>query len=388
MSKVASRKMLARRLRERSSEIAQATLARAHAVSDPVEVKDPEYALGLKEAVGIAVDYGVDEIESTGGAQAPIPDRLLSQARAAARNNVGLDTVLRRYFAGYTLLADFLIEEARQCGSIQPEELQAALRANGALIDRVVVSISAEYAREAEGRLPNAERRRAELVRMLLAAESVDPAELHYELEAWHLALIASGPGAEKAVRDLVSATDCNLLLTPADEGAVWAWLGARKRLSAGEILRLAECALSEDITLALGEPGRGIDGWRLTHRQAKAAMLVADRGRERRVRYADVALLASALRDDVLARSLRDFYLAPLERSRDGGMALRETLTAYFSAGRNVSATAAALGVSRQTVSGRLRAVEEHVDRLLDTCVAELETSLRLDSLSNRQAR
>lgn len=387
VSSVPSRKTLAHRLRERSTEIAQAALVRAHSVSDPVEVRDPAYALGLKEAVGVAVDYWVEGIESAAGARRPIPDRLLAQARAAARNDVGLDTVLRRYLAGNTLLVDFLIEEAKRCGSLLPGELQSALRDNGALIDRVVCSVAAEYTTEAGGRLPNAERRRAELIRMLLAAESVDPDELRYELETWHLGLIASGPGAEKALRGLASALDCNLLLAAGDEGAIWAWLGARKGLSAREILRLAERSISEDVRLALGEPGRGIDGWRLTHCQAKAAMLVADRGPDRWVRYADVALLASALRDDVLARSLHDFYLAPLEGGRDGGVTLRETLTAYFAAGRNISATAAALGVSRQTVSGRLHVVEEHVGRLLDTCGAELETSLRLDSLSNRQA-
>jgi hypothetical protein len=55
-----------------------------------------------------------------------------------------------------------------------------------------------------------------------------------------------------------------------------------------------------------MGEPARGIDGWRLSHRQAKAALPTALRAPEAFVRYGDVALLAATLADDLLATSLR----------------------------------------------------------------------------------
>jgi hypothetical protein len=41
---------------------------------------------------------------------------LLVQARLAARSDVSLDIVLRRYFAGYSLLGDFLVGEADRLG--------------------------------------------------------------------------------------------------------------------------------------------------------------------------------------------------------------------------------------------------------------------------------
>src|SRR5665213_761206 len=71
----------------------------------------------------------------------------------------------------------------------------------------------------------------------------------------------------------------------------------------------LADNGGQKDAAFAVGEPGAGVDGWRLTHRQAQAALLVALRrpGGPRLTRYVDVALLASALRDDVLTSSLRD---------------------------------------------------------------------------------
>jgi hypothetical protein len=105
-----------------------------------------------------------------------------------------------------------------------------------------------------------------------------------------------------------------------------------------------------------------------------------ADRGSRKQpiLCYADVALLASILRDDLVATSLHKLYLEPLERARDGGKVARETLRAYFAAERNISSTAAALGVDRRTVRNRIRAIEELLGRPLKGSVAELEIALR----------
>jgi DNA-binding PucR family transcriptional regulator len=131
---------------------------------------------------------------------------------------------------------------------------------------------------------------------------------------------------------------------------------------------------------VTVGEPGEGLAGWRFSHRQAKAALPIAERGGEAIVRYAEVALLASVSRDDLLAGSLRQLYLEPLEAARDRGKAARDTLRAYFAAERNVSSTAAALGVDRGTVTNRLRAVEDLIGRPLKEVATELETALRLE--------
>jgi hypothetical protein len=357
-------------------------LARVHAVADPSEVEDPEYTVGLREAVKAAIDYGIAGIESEGLEHTPIPDRLLTQARAAARNGVSLDTVLRRYSAGYALLDEHLIHVATE-GMLSGEELTASLRSLSAVFHRLLAAISEEYAREGECRPRSAASRRADQVEKLLAGESVDPSELNYRLDIWHLAAIVLGPGAAGAMRDLAAALDRNLLLVNPEGEVAWAWLGGRSRLSPREVLRLAGRVLPPEVSLALGEPGEGVEGWRLAHRQAKAAIAIARRGPERLVRYADVALLASALRDDVLANSLREIYLAPLEEGRDEGTALRRTLEAYFNAGRNTSSAAAALGVSRKTVNVRLRSAGEKIGQPVDRCAAEMEIALKLRALA-----
>jgi DNA-binding PucR family transcriptional regulator len=215
-----------------------------------------------------------------------------------------------------------------------------------------------------------------------LAGQLFEANELEYDLNAWHIGAVANGPGAAALIRVLAARLDRRLLLVDAGGGTTWAWLGGRRKITSVEVERQAPLPWPAEVSLAVAEPEQGIAGWRLTHRQAQAASPVSLRPLPRLVRYADVALLATALHDEVLAGALRRLYLEPLALGRDGGEALRQTLRAYLAAGWNVSCAAAAIGVSRQTVNSRLRIIEERIGRSLNTCTAELDTALRLDDL------
>ena len=353
------------------------------AVSAMPRAAGPEYAEGLRAAVAAAVGYGIEAIEQGERAAPPPPEALLSQARLAARSGVGLDTVLRRYFAGHTLLEDFMVEEAERLESFGPAELKRLLRTQAALIDRLLTAVSTAYAEEAERRRHGTGYRRAQLVERLLAGEPLDTSELGYELEAHHIGLVASGPEAERSLGSLARSLDARLLSVTREGELRWAWLGRREPLEIEDVRRVAEASWPPHLALALGEPAAGLPGWRLSHRQALAAHPIALRGPEALVRYADVALLAAILRDDLLATSLRKLYLEPLEAERDGGAALRKTLRAYFAAERNVSSAAATLAIDRHTVANRLRVAAKHIGRPLDACAGDLQVALRLGQVA-----
>ncbi len=372
------RRTLATRLEARRSEIEDATLTRVYAVSGPARGVGPEYADGLRMAVSAAVDFGLGAIAQGDGSATEIPAQLLVQARLAARNGVGLGTVLRRYSAGYTLLGQFLAEEAEREG-VAHGGLAHLLEVQALLFDRVVEAVTEEYGRE-RVRPASVERRRAELVRDLLDGAFVDTSAFAYDFDVYHLAVIARGARARDAIDDLGRLLGCRCLSVAPGEGAVWAWLGRVDPLPVSRLDRDAP-ALMERTCVSIGEVGHGIGGWRRTHQQASAAFLVAARRPDRLVRYRDVALLASIVQDDLLAGSLRELYLDPLH-GRDGGDALIHTLHAYFAAGRNSASAAAALEVSRQTVNYRLRIVEELVGRPLAACMAAVEAALELDEL------
>jgi hypothetical protein len=361
-------------------EIQAAIATRVYAISDPHEVADPSYLEGLNAALAAAIDHRLTLLE-VGERRAPaVPPILIAQARLDARDGVSLDTVLRRYFAGNTLFGDFLVEEAERA-EVSSSDLRRLLGAQATLGDRLLAAVSAEHAREAKNRPSGAAERRRACVKSLLAGELVDDSELGYDLDAHHLALMAKGEGAPEAMRVLAGRLDRRLLAVRREEGDVWAcWLGGRRPLASEQALRaLGEISLDR-VLVTVGEPSEGLSGWRLSHRQAKAALPIAVRRGQPVLHYADVALLAAILRDDLVATSLHQLYLEPLERARDDGKVRRETLRAYFAAERNVSSTAAALGVDRRTVTNRIRAIEELFGRPLRDFATELETALLLD--------
>ena len=366
----------------RREEIEAALAARVFAISTPAETADPTYIEGLRKALPAALDYALATLRQ-GERRAPaIPTALTAQARMAARNGVELDVVLRRYVAGYAIFNEFVIEEAERGGLRQDEALQEALRGYAAVFDRLIAAVSEEHARGAAEHRCSAEERRAERVKQLLAGEPIDTSDLGYELAAHHLALVARGPGAAAAIKGLAAALAKPLLLLRPEQGIAWGWLACSGGLDNARLGDLTDTPPPPATTLALGELAEGLEGWRLSHRQARAAHSVAACTPERTARYREVALLASIMRDELLCDSLRRIYLEPLNCHGEGEHALGEALEAYFSCDRNVSSAAAALRLDRRTLTRRLRTVERLLGRQLGHVAMELEAALRLRQL------
>ena len=368
------------RLEKQRDQIEQALLARVYGVADPTGVTDLSYVRGFRAAASAALDFALSTLEKPDDRAPLVPPILLHQARLAARNGVGLDIVLRRYTAGHAVLVDLVFERAQAEETLTPDELRRLLALSSSTLDHLLASISEEYGRELQShRAVSTDRRRVGQVERLLAGEPIDTAEIEYEFEGNHVALIGHGLGASEAIRALPSALDCRLLHVSPDIATVWAWLGTRRRLDPSDVVK-ALGSTKGKTAVALGELGGGVVGWRRSHRQAEAARVVLRLTEEGPVRYADVALSASMLQDDLLQTSLQELYLAPLDEERDGGATLRATLRAYFEARRNISSAAAALGVDRRTVTNRLRVIESKLPKPLGAVLPDIEAALRVE--------
>jgi PucR C-terminal helix-turn-helix domain/GGDEF-like domain len=399
--------VVVRRLRARQGEIEDAIFAGVRVAVPEAAAGDvdSEYVNGLRTAVAAAVEFGLAGIERGEERAGEIPAEAVAQARLAARSGVSLEAVLRRYIVGHALLWDYVMEEAdRVQRAGQASGLREMSRAQAALLDQLVIGVTREHVAELQRAGRSREHRLLERVRMLLAGERQDvggvapggvDAELGYDIGGWHLGVIARGRECEPALRGVAQVLDRRLLCVAPGEGVAWAWLGGQHALSVAELER-AVCEGERNgggflrgeqdrgVALAVGEPAQGLEGWRVTHRQAQDAMAVAARRPRALTRYADVALLASALKDETLARTLIEVYVAPLVDTRGGDEVLLRSLRAYLAAERSVSSTAAALGVARRTVESRLRAIEERLGRALHPCPAELEVALLLDELGS----
>jgi biotin operon repressor len=377
-------RVLYARLLERRPQIEESIFARVRAIEDSTGASGRRYTAGLQPTISAGLDYGLASIElARDGTTPEVPAQLLVQARVAARSGVSMDTVLRRYCGANTLFFDVLIEEAER-GGLSQGELKRFYRTWSSSFEHLLAAVSDEYGREqARANFDGSDRRRVKLVERLLAGELLDTSELSYSFDCWHLSLLASGAGAESAIRDFAADIDRALLLIHRDPETLWAWLGSRRPFDVPRCReQFAALELPPTASIALGEPAEGLAGWRLSHRQAAATLQVALRSSEPVLWYSQMPLLASTLQDDLLAASLDQLYLAPLRTERDGGEAAKQTLRAYFAASGNASSAAAALGVSRHTVRSRITSIEDKIGRPIDSVSAEIETALSLDEI------
>lgn len=380
------RAQLVKHLRERLSEIADAIANRVQeAVPDSVGDHDPAYQTGILAAVVAMLDYSLAAIEYGQGWSKPIPPEALAQARRAAWAGVSLGTVLRRYVAAHGELGEFVMQEAQRCDlSNDGPALHHIRRTQEGLLEQITAAIEREYNQEFERIAHSPEQRHAEVVQKLLSAEPTDPAvvaELGYDIHSsWHVGLIVTGAEAGELIRTLEEHYARKLLAVPAN-GNVSAWLSTESTPKLADIKRLLSVARAGP-ALAVGEPGRGIDGWRLTHQQAQDALRVALLRPERFSRYEDDALLSAVLLNDTLARSLEHKYLRPLSSQRDGGTTLRHTLRVYIAVECNATSAAQELRVGRRAVKDRVCTAERLIGCCLRECLAEMHAALCFDDL------
>lgn len=374
-----SRERLVAGVRDRREEILATIIARAHAIDTAGVDADHEYREGLRQAVETAIDHTIQASEPAADRANPVPAPIIAQARLAARRRVPLEVMLRRYLAGHSALSDVVAEEAER-KKVKPAVLRQVLRSQAARTDSVLALITEEYVRETNASHPKtSDQRSVERVRELLDGGLGDPAALAYKFDRWHIALVACGPERRKAVDALLARSGGSRLVVPVDDDTVWAWIGSDEDPTAVRF----ELPARYKVNLAVGAPGRNLEGWRLTHQQAQAALPVARRSNDMLLHYSDVALIACVMQDELTVTSLRQLLMEPLRRQRDGGRSYRETLRTFFATEQNITSTAAALGVNRNTVTNRLRGVEERVGRSLAACSAELAVALRLEELS-----
>jgi PucR C-terminal helix-turn-helix domain len=372
------RSLIVAGLRRHRADIEQAICARITASVPHPASHEPDYAVGLQDAITSIVDYSLAAIEKNSEWRESIPRAAAAQARRAAQVGVSLSTIQRRYFVGYRELREFVTKEIQRIGLLNNGEVVQDLhRTLEALLEHVAGAIEQEYNLEQEAISGS---KRSEIVHRLLSAEPVEPAEvveLDYEIDGyWHLALIASGACIEDTVRNFQKRYGCDSLCVSLDN-LVCAWLGMREPplIVEGE-------HLPADMPLGVGEPGSGFDGWCLTHQQARQALIVALSRPEKVAWYAKTKLLATTLQNETLRRSLTQKYLVPLRTQSDKGTKLRHTLRAYIDSDCNATSAAHGLRIGRHTVEYRIHAAEQLFGCVLRTCLPELDVALQLEEL------
>jgi diguanylate cyclase with GGDEF domain/PucR-like helix-turn-helix protein len=371
---------LCTRLRQRQREIERAVLDRVVEIEIPSDEVDAEYVAGMLEATAEAVDYALCGIEAGSVPARAIPMAASSQARRDARSGIPLDTILRRCHAGDRVLYEVIVREAHNLPS---DALQEILRDHDPVVDHLAAEIAAEYTVEMERISRSPAQRLGEQIKKLLTGPIGREVEIDYALQGWHLGMIARGSRSDGVIQEVGNALGRLVLCVPAGEpDTFWAWLGGPRPLMLEDLMAVLDKELPSEMSVALGEARQGLDGWRLTHREAQIALRVALYRPQLVTKCRDVLLLAAITHDRHVAAALIATYLRPLEGRGEQGHVLRRTLRAYFKSGQNAASAAAALKVARNTVERHLRTVELRIDQNLHLCGPQIQVALLAEEL------
>lgn len=374
-----ARRALASDLQSRQQEIElELLLAIPDELRDPLEGADADFASAQERAISAALDYALKTLAGARDRSDSVPTPILEQAQRSARHSVGLDTVLSLYVVGRELLGAVVATESVRFGAEVGLAAQAVL---GSLLQQLIPAVTRAHQSEADRLRRSRCQHRAARVRRLLEGGLVDVAPLSYDFAGWHTALIVTGGGAahaQAALRELGR----QALFVAQDDGAVWVWLRDSKPVASADIERSVRQAAVPRAAFAIGEPGFGLAGWRLSHRLAQEARRVAIAAPQVVTTYASVGVLAPWVLDRARAIAFVEVHLGPLTAMRDGGAYARETLREIFKAAYQIEAAAAALKVDRGTLRQRLARIEQQLGFALPTRQAELEIALRLEAL------
>ncbi|MFL5839509.1 MAG: PucR family transcriptional regulator [Thermoleophilaceae bacterium] len=346
--------------------------------------EDPEFMDMARESIVANLEAVVDGLMSGRDQPAQLPPGAVEEALVAAQQRMPWTLVDRTYRIGHAVLWEHLLSEVETWdlpGSERVDLLRVFSHFVFQYVDHVTEGLAEVHQAERDRQIRGRERRRIAWVREVLADVGGAASGDDYDLGRQHLAVIAWGAQPDRALTDLGQHLGATVLIVPGQNGSAWGWL------SAGSISpswsRLARhLPLPAGTFLALGGPGYGADGFRLSHRQALEAARVLRLTGASLGTYDDLSLDALVLRDERAARDFMQRELGPLLDNHRRTHVLLETLRLYADSNWNAASTGARLGVHERTVGYRLATIEERLGHPLSARRDEIGVALRLQAV------
>ncbi|MFI5564380.1 PucR family transcriptional regulator [Amycolatopsis japonica] len=195
-------------------------------------------------------------------------------------------------------------------------------------------------------------------------AEDFAEERLRYRMARWHVGLVlwVDDPGRQDALEEASAAlrsTDAgrSTLVARASTTSRWIWLSGADTPDLHPAEKIVTTA--DEVRVAVGRTGRGLDGFRSSHQDALSAQaLIVRLGSERRfTAYADVELIDALTKDRAGARR---FVLNTLGPLAEADLTLRQALLTYVQCGFNTTRAAANLYAHRNTIERRVSRANE----------------------------
>lgn len=333
--------------------------------------------------------------------QASVPLAAAEYTRRLAQRDVPLESLLRGYRLGQARFLQWWFEELgprRLDAPVLLAVVQEVTAVASAYVDRVCDELVGIFTAEQELWRRRIDTARAARIRAVLLDPAMDVATAEAmtgrRMRGWHVAAVLwAGPGgpgdapADVALAALTPVGEQFPLVVAADTSTVWAWATgpAAAPEDAGVLEAALEAALEArpDLRVALGNPGRGLSGFRSSHREALRAQMVAeatDDPRASRLTTFSAVSIAALLAGDLDAlRTWVHRTLGDLARADGATATLRETARVFLGTGGSFAAAATRLHVHKNTVLYRLRRAEEIRGRPLTGDRLDVEVALEV---------
>lgn len=335
-----------------------------------------------------------------------VPEEALAYARSYVHEGLSLDVLTRVYREGQRSYSRIWLDRLR-ARAADADELADSMGYFSdwmfAWIEAMNQPLSEVYVAEHERWIRGGLAMRSEEVRAILAGAPLDPFEtssrLRYRLDARHVGFVIWN---DELSAGAVPVGDGHRVFREMDRvaGEVAEALGATSFLSlpigryyagwaavAGEGTVVQAPACRDGLRLALGRPGRGVEGFRRSHHEALEAKRIALLSEAPALSYGTVALDALMTQDlDEARRFVHDELGALLEGS-DATRRLAATLEVFLHEESSFVRAARRLGVHENTVAYRVRRAEELLGRRTGERQLELRTALRLRHVLEHEA-
>jgi DNA-binding PucR family transcriptional regulator len=370
----------------------------------PVLFPDPEAVEANRASTEASIRAVAELIERGADPKAiELPPETLAYARDGARRGIPLTALMRSYRLGHAALWEIVARDLAARAEDRDELAEATDVCSAlmfAYVDHALTLADEEYAAERERFARSAAASRAHTIEAILTGQQLDAAaagrRLRYELDRRHVGIVAwleSAPedadphtlleGAVGVVAEATRATPALVHPIGLLASAGWVSVGPTTDLAPVAELRL-DPTMMPWVRLAVGDPAEGVAGFRASHEQAAQARRVAtlaNRPAGSVTRYARVALQAMATADLDQARSFVDRQLGRLAVDDDTARRLVATLRVYLDEHASRGRAAKRLGVHENTISYRIRQIEEILGRSVEEDTLDLRVALALMS-------
>lgn len=321
-------------------------------------------------------------------------------ARSGVQRGIPLNDLFRSVRRAHEKTWHWMFNQITTSASTseQSAALELATDYMFAYADRILVQAEHHYETEREAWLRGTAAARAAAVDDILAGTEADPQHaskrMRYDLNRHHLGVHAwldaptddpeAQTGLTAALWRLASAMSAQSpMVLPAGSMAITAWLSRSQAFTASELKRMVEEPESPvGVSVAIGEPGWGIGGFRRTHLEASHAHRLASLLGERApavTRYRDVAVAALASADGEHAVAFVKRVLGPLAAEDEATFRVAATLAVYLEESRSPGKAAQRLTVHPNTVSYRVHQAEQLLGCPIDANTLEISVALAL---------